>query len=197
MLPKKLISAFGYLFFVVFLAAFTMGAEDCSGNSKQEIEDAGRVNAQQEHFRKIYPLRHYDYSRELDIYQKIYDVRTLHAVQTHSVWRSNTGLVEGDCPSIGYSIPYDVQLTNPLKAMSNNHGRAVIEQSEPNGLWSSKTTQATWIPCANADGTISPIYVESKVTTYPYMVDVNYETNRVKRMADAEITVKIKADKKK
>ncbi len=27
MLPKKLISAFGYLFFVVFLAAFTMGAK--------------------------------------------------------------------------------------------------------------------------------------------------------------------------
>ena len=100
-------------------------------------------------------------------------------------------IIEGDCPSIGYSIPYDVQLTNPLKKIGNARGNIAVEQSEPNGLWSSKTTQATWVPCANADGSISPIYVESKVTTYPYMVDVNYDKNRVTKVADAEISVKI------
>jgi hypothetical protein len=189
---KNVIRNFGYLLFVVFLAAFTMGAEDCDGGSKQETLDAQKVNNQQEHFRKIYPLRHYDYSRELDIYQQIYDVRTLVSVTTHSVWRGNTSVIEGDCVSIGYSIPYDVQLTNPLKAMSNSHGWGIIEQSEPNGLWSSKTTQATWVPCANEDGTLSPIYVESKVTTYPYLVDIDYETNRVTKQKDAEITVKIR-----
>jgi hypothetical protein len=189
---KKVMRFFGYAFFVIFLVGFTVAADDCSGTSKQEKVDAEKVNAQQEHFRKVYPLRHYDYSRELDIYQKIYDIRTLHAVQTHSVWRGEMSIIEGDCPSIGYSIPYDVQLTNPLKAMyGGSGGYGIVEQSEPNGLWSSKTTQSTWVPCANTDGTISPIYVEAKVTTYPYMVDVNYETNRVKRVPDAEISVKI------
>jgi hypothetical protein len=193
MKQKKIVRFIGYMCFFIFLGAFTMGADNCSDNSKQETLDAAKVNAQQEHFRKIYPLRHYDYSRELDIYQKIYDIRTLHAVQTHSVWRGDMSVVEGDCPSIGYSIPYDVQLTNPLKAMYSSGAYGVIEQSEPNGMWSSKTTQATWVPCANEDGTISPIYVESKVTTYPYMVDVNYDKNRVTKVADAEISVKIKA----
>lgn len=193
---SKLVRYCGFAFFFMFLACFTIAADDCGGGSKQEQLDAENVDKQQQHFRKIYPLRFYDYSRELDIYQKIYDVRTLHAVQTHTVWRGEMSVIEGDCPSIGYAIPYDVQLTNPLKTKYRNGGYGVIEQSEPNGLWSSKTTQATWVPCANEDGTISPIYVESKVTTYPYMVEVDYEHNRVRKMPDAEVSVKIKAKDK-
>lgn len=46
--------------------------------------------------------------------------------------------------------------------------------------------------CLNSSGTaIEPVYVESKVTTYPYTVEVNYETNRVKRKVGAKaVTLK-------
>ena len=182
----KLFKKMSIFVVLCFMCVLIMGTEGCD---TQEDRDRRIVNDQQSHYRINQPLPFYDFSRELDIYQQIYDARNMNAV-TYSVWRSNTGMIEGDCPSIGMPIPYDVQLTNPIKRGSNTS--VTIEQAEPNGLYSSKNTAATWVPCACKGGLI-PVYVESKVTTYPFPVTVDYETNRVIPVPNMKPSIIIKS----
>ena len=66
---------------------------------------------------------------------------------------------------------------------------AVIEQAEPNGIFASKNTSATWVMCVGSTGQIEPVYVESKVTIYPGPVSVDYKTNRVVRTGSATVMI--------
>lgn len=174
---------------ILALVAFvSMGA---TGGCDQEDRDKQLVDTQQAHLRKIHPLPYFDYSRELEIYKQIYEARN-QQIATYAVWRSDYGMIEGSCPCLGFPIPYDVQMTNPLRRDGSTG--AVIEQAEPNGLFSSKNTAATWVPCINEKGEISPVYVESKVTSYPYAVEVDLDKNRVTKVKGAKPSVSIKVD---
>jgi len=97
------------------------------------------------------------------------------------------------CPSLGFPIPYDVQLTNPLKISSRygESGVAAIEQPEPSGLYSSKNTSATWIRRLIKMGgktVCVPVYVESKVECYPYPIKVDKKTGLVTPIGAPTIT---------
>jgi len=155
-------------------------------------KDAEAVEAQQSQYSKSQPIPMFDYSLERALAIELYKLRNKASV-THSVWRSDYGIIEGDCPSYGYGIPYDTSLTNPLKIerRSTVAGRAmgVIEQPEPNGLYASKNTTATWVMCLSESGGIEPVYVESKVTVYPGPVIVDYEHNRVRRSGAATVLI--------
>lgn len=163
-----------------------------------ESRDAKRVAQQQSQYEKSQPIPTFDWSRERYLTIHTYIVRNQAAV-THSVWRSDTGVIEGDCPSSGYGIPYDTSLTNPRVATDvdnqgdehSYHGGALtsIEQAEPNGVFASKNTSATWVMCLGRGGTIAPVYVESKVTVYPGPVKVDYDHNRVTRAGPANILI--------
>lgn len=48
----------------------------------------------------------------------------------------------------------------------------------------------SWVLCTGEGGVIEPIYVETKVTAYPYPVEVNYETNRVKKAGASSVTIR-------
>jgi len=176
---------------VVFLSISVLGCM----NSAEE-KDAANVNQQQEQYQAAQPAPKFDWSLERQLAIELYEARN-ERVATHSVWRSDYGMIEGDCPSIGYPLPYDVQLTNPLRVAYSSGGSAVIEQSEPNGLFSSKSTSATWVFCitkVNGEVFESPVYIEGKVTAYAYPVDVNYTTNRVKPIENAIPSVIIKTN---
>ena len=144
------------------------------------------------------PIPTYDWSLERHLVIQLYNVRNQKSA-THSVWRSDRGWVEGDCPSYGYGIPYDTSLTNPLVATDiDNQGEehsyqggalASIEQAEPNGIFASKNTAATWVMCLGESGSIEPVYVETKVTVYPGPVKVDYDKNRVTRSGAATILI--------
>ncbi len=168
-----------FLFLITPL--FLIATSACDGG--QERKDQEIVQAQQEQYAIAQPIPKFDYSLERDVASQLYHARN-ERVATWTVWRSDLGQVEGDCPSIGYPIPYDTSLTNPLALAYPHIGQsAAIEQAEPNGLYSSKNSIATWVRCmskVNGKDVEAPIYIESKVTAYPYPVDVDYETNRVK-----------------
>ncbi len=146
------------------------------------------VERQQDHYMKGQPAPAFNWSLERHLVSELYRVRNKR-VATHAVWRSDYGQVEGDCPSMGYGLPYDTSLTNPLQVVYRDSG-AVVEQAEPNGIFASKNTAATWVMCVGVGGTIEPVYVESKVTIYPGPVKVNYSTNRVVRAGKASVTIK-------
>jgi len=192
------------MFFMMALASCVLLALACccGGGSEAttvESRDAKRVADQQAQYEKGQPIPAFDWSLERHLVIELYRVRNQKAA-THSVWRSDRGIVEGDCPSYGYGIPYDTSLTNPLVATDfdlegDEHdyqggALASIEQAEPNGIFASKNTAATWVMCLGEAGTIEPIYVETKVTVYPGPVKVDYETNRVTRSGAATVLIK-------
>ena len=164
------------------------------GTDSQATQTAKKVAAQQAQYAKAQPVPMYNWSLERHLLIQLYNIRNMKAV-THSVWRSDYGIIEGDCASIGFGMPYDTSLTNPLTTTDEDQkgyatsGLAVIEQAEPNGIFSSKNTAATWVMCAGSTGTIEPVYVETKVTVYPYPVTVNYTDNRVRKSGKASVTI--------
>ena len=165
----------------------------------QEEIDRKAVGAQQAQYGVAQPIPSFDWSLERDIVAQLYHARN-ERVTTHTVWRANSGMIEGDCPSIGYPLPYDTSLTNPLQVgwSSSQGGAGVIEQAEPNGIFASKNSTATWVRCVTeVNGTLveAPVYVESKVTTWAFPVEVNYETNRAIPVSGATPSVTIKAKK--
>lgn len=186
----KKISAF------LVLAFASLALAGCLEGDSQDARDTEAVQRQQSQYAIGQPIPAFDWSLERDLLIQLYQVRNAE-VTTHSVWRSLTGTVEGDCPSMGYGLPYDTSLTNPL-APTNLNQRGVgqgngalttIGQPEPNGVFASTNTAATWVFCLGATGTLEPVYVETTVTVYPGPVDVDYATNRVVRRGDPTVTI--------
>jgi hypothetical protein len=68
--------------------------------------------------------------------------------------------------SIGYGLPYTTQITNPQKIADylSQGGYAILPQAEPNGLYSSDSTSATWVLLVGPTGKPEPTYVESDIT---------------------------------
>lgn len=173
------------------LAMMTFGADGCGGGESQESKDKKTVAAQQSQYAARQPVPAYDWSLERELVRKLYDMRN-QRVATHSVWRSDFGSIEGDCASMGYGIPYDTSLTNPLKATGDSyHSLASIGQAEPNGVFASTNTSATWVICTGSTGALEPVYVESKVTVYPGPMTVDYEINRVLPAGGDRVSIKV------
>lgn len=79
---------------------------------------------------------------------------------------SGKWIYQGKC--IGYGIPYTTSMTasESLQRIETSMGAEweVVPLAEPNGLYASPSTSATWILSVNEDGEITPIYVESEIT---------------------------------
>lgn len=174
----------GLLLIAVFMTAI-VGCNESAGKKEQQV-----VDRQQKQFASGQPIPAFDWSLERDLLIKLYAIRNQNVI-THSVWRSDYGLVEGDCPSIGYGLPYDISLTNPLQKVSSTYGAVAVGQAEPNGIFASTNANATWIMCTGETGAIEPHYIESKVTGYPYEVKVDYTTNRVTRTGKTTVTLQL------
>lgn len=176
----------------LLLLPFLLGSDGgCGGPPSQRATEKATVDRQQDIYLKAQPVPTFDYSLERDRITALYMAR-MNAAQTWSVWRSQTGMLEGDCPSSGYPLPYGVQLTSPdvLAYAGTNVGTATLSQAEPNGLFTNGVTSTgTWVFCVT-DGVIAPVYVESFVTVYPYPVTVDYRDGRVQRAGALTVTLK-------
>jgi hypothetical protein len=175
-----------------------LGLAGCNEKDTVSAQVTQAVDRQQSQYNIAQPVPAFNWSLERDLVIQLYNLRNMRAA-THSVWRSDLGTIEGDCPSIGFGIPYDTSLTNPLRGTRlsengyshNYQGGSIttIEQAEPNGIYASKNTAATWVMCAGDGGQIEPVYVETRVTVYPYPVEVDYETNRAVKAGSASVTI--------
>lgn len=176
---------------VMSMMLFCAAVSGCGDSAEQRDREA--VAEQQEQYTVSQPIPKFDWSLERDVAIQLYQARNEN-VRTWTVWRSDYGMIEGYCESVGYPIPYDVQLTNPLKAVGYSRSKTTIEQAEPNGLYSSHNSIATWVrSIVRVNGKVveAPIYVEGKVTCYPYPVVVDYEANTVRPADGAQPTVTI------
>lgn len=179
-----------YLFIALTSAVALSG---CSMADNTSVQESKVVERQQQQYLIGQPVPVFDWSLERDLQIQLYEIRN-REVSTHSVWRSDYGMIEGDCPSVGYGLPYDTSLTNPLVAdwhRLSNGGGVAIEQPEPNGVFASKNTSATFVMCVDGSGGIAPVYVESKVTSYPFAVSVDYNSNRVIPTGSATVSIQV------
>lgn len=167
----------------------------CQRDSAEQ-KDRRVVEKQQSHYASSQPVPFFDWSLERDFMIQLLKKRN-ESVRTWTVWRSDMGMIEGHTESIGFPLPYDVQLTNPL-AREGTSASVVVEQAEPNGLFSSKNSNATWVRSVvrhNGKVIEVPIYIEGKVTCYPYPIVVDYEKNRVTRAEAESPTVQLEPSK--
>ncbi len=184
------------MMFMLAAAMFALTA--CDGKTSSASKETQAVERQQGQYQKGQPIPTFNWSLERHLLSELYKLRNK-KVTTHAVWRSDYGMIEGDCPSMGYGLPYDTSLTNPLVATDiSQRGQvhscqggalASVEQPEPNGIFASKNTSATWVICVGEAGGLEPVYVESKVTIYPSQVTVDYKNNRVQRTGKATVTI--------
>ncbi len=144
----------------------------------QTDRDRKAVNAQQEQYGMGQPVPSFDHSFERELVINLYSIRNKN-IATHTVIYSKMGTILYDCPSIGYGIPYDTSLTNPWKRETGSNGSVAIGQAEPNGIFASTNTAATFVMCVGAGGVLEPLYFESEVASFPFSLEVNYETARV------------------
>lgn len=185
---------------IAALIVLTMSLAGCLGDDKEKSaqkKEAEAVDRQQSQYSKGQPIPAFDYSLERDLLIQLYKIRN-QKISTHSVWRGNTSIIEDDCPSMGYGLPYDTSLTNPLMGQvvktsrhaSGKNPAVAVGQPEPNGVFASTNTSATWVFCVNKAGLIEPTYVEAKVTAYSGPVKIDYEKNRVVRIGKSNVTLK-------
>ena len=82
-------------------------------------------------------------------------------------------IYQGEC--IGYGIPYTTSMTasESLQRIETSIGAEweVVPLAEPNGLYASPSTSATWILTTDKEGNITPTYVESEITVSQSKLD--------------------------
>lgn len=191
-MKKWFISALTNQFFVPAITIITIAIcgivlTGCDDSANRQ--DSRAVERQQSQYSKAQPIPAYDHSLERQLVIDLYNIRN-ETLQTHSVWRGMTSVIEGDCPSLGYGIPYDTSLTNPLSRSTGSNGAIALGQAEPNGVFASTNTSATWVFCIAASGNAEPHYVEAAVTVYPGPVEVDYSANMATRIGDATVFIK-------
>lgn len=175
--PRKRRKLFTIMLTMVALAAFFMvtTAESCNNDDANDKE-RNTVKDQQSHYLKTQPVPFYEFSQIRDTLIQIYNKIVPETVNTYSVFYSDTGNIIFSCPSAGYPIPADTQLTNPLQIDYYDNG-GVIEQAEPAGVFTSKNTNATWVLCVRKNGEKAPVYSEPKVIAFPF--EVTFEGGRL------------------
>jgi hypothetical protein len=157
-------------------------------------KDAKTVEEQQTIYQQRQPVPRFEYSQERDTLIQIYRLRQ-EARATFTTFHSNgTGDVIFACPSRGYAIPADTQLTNPVARDYAGSGAVVVDQAEPNGLYSSKNTDGTWVLCVRENGEVAPVYSELKVQTFPFEVSWD-EARRMlldqKKQSSSSLTIRV------
>lgn len=125
-------------------------------------------------------------------------------------------IYQGKC--VGYGIPYTTQFTQPETVQRaalpelningqdkgyNEYFTEILPQADPNGLYSSPSTSATWILSVDEEGNITPSYVESEITVTQNKMDARLcedwsLTDDYEKLSDkAEIDGEVKAPESK
>ncbi len=105
--------------------------------------------------------------REKRILKDIIELRDQNGLVTYTyIFSEMTGKYTYIGETIGYGIPCATQFTNPMKVV---YSAAVINQADPNGLFSPASAEGTWVMMLNPDKkTAEPQYIESRISVFTY-----------------------------
>lgn len=182
------------IFALIILAAILLvGCGTANSNViETRQQDAGTIAIVQN--QPVPDIGGYSFERQIVIETFIARNNT---IATYSYLMTLDGRIIEICPSIGYPIPYSTQVTSPEKLANNNpqhlpsYDASVIPQSEPNGLYAPDNAAATFVQCVNADGSVSPAYIEQDVMAFPFRIKSDFQLERI-----GETSFKVDATKK-
>jgi hypothetical protein len=155
------------------LAGLIITVIGCSSQSVANKADMNYTDAQTAIYSRGQPLHQYDYSQDRASFLAIYDARVA-GKATYSVSvPQNGGHPWFECPSRGYPIPADTELTNPERpspVLDGSSTWVTLPQAEPNGTFSGHGSGGTYIQCVDTDGSLYSVYSEPNVMTFPFPV---------------------------
>jgi hypothetical protein len=154
------------------------------------------VAKQDEVYNKTQPVPMFNYSLPRDLWIQFYKASTTSVVRTWSYPVNLEGEPIVELESIGYPIPMDTQLTNPLKIEDRYEGDVPIPQAEPNGLYTSPNTNATIIMTVDGAGKVAPVYSEPTVLCFPFPVEYDREKGMFVRVAGSESSISLDVNSK-
>jgi hypothetical protein len=113
--------------------------------------------------------------RERKLLKDILEMRDQDGLVTYTyVFNELQGKLVFLCNSIGYGIPYATQYTNPQKPLYMDRAdTAVIDQADPNGLFSPSSAEGTWVQCSDPAkaGAVRTVYIEPRIIVSPFKLD--------------------------
>jgi len=154
-------------------AFFVLTAESCdNAPSATQKEAAAQERVQAESQAQVGMPAIVNFAEKRN-YKMIYELRDNpnYATYTYLVGMHNE--LKLLCHSVGYGIPESSQYTNPsmVSYASTNVGVATLPQADPNGLFSSPSSQGTWVMCLGPDGKVAPVRSEPNVLTSPFPME--------------------------
>lgn len=156
----------------ILLAVAALAVAACGNYANQGVaNDKSQTDSQLQQYQKVQPVPFYNWSEQRNTLIQIYNAKN-EARSTWAVFMSYTGVAMFTCPSVGFPIPADTQLTNPQQVVGGpSTGNATVSQMEPDGLYTGSGT-GTYVLCVRSDGKAAPIYWEPPVAMFPYEVKV-------------------------
>lgn len=150
-------------FLICVVAALTMvSASACTHSiSKSNTDEHKAQVADAENLINDQPIPQFSYSQ---IRQNLIEIEK---AQAEGVETTSFAFLQGvkqpiwSCPSIGMAIPETASLSNPLQIVNQNVGSGtwadgVVDQMDPNGIYTSTNGTGTTVMCVDAQGKVKP-----------------------------------------
>lgn len=145
------------------LVACVVGA--CEESDSQTWKDRESTNQIMKEMRAQVGLPNITNFTEAKFARQISELRD-RSIRTWTYYLDMNGGRHLLCESIGYALPYSVQLTNPEAKIINHE--ITLPQAEPNGLFMPASAEASWIMCSDGSGGIVPVYSEPRLLVSPF-----------------------------
>lgn len=159
------------LYFILFVMVFALYACGSSvtqdEQSQQQLANSAIVQNQ-----PVPDLGGYSFERQIMI--DTYIARNSN-VNTYAYMFTMDGKIVEICPSIGFPIPYSTQLSNPTKVDWIHGSYWALPNAEPNSLYPPADAAATLVQCVQPDGSVTPVYIEWYVLSFPYRIKSDYQ----------------------
>lgn len=191
---NKLYYIVGMLLVVMSLILSGCGPSSSDASASTAKEEANKVAMNTDRLNTNQPAPQFDWSLERYIMGEMMKARN-ERVSTYSyVISSYTGQILDYCPSIGYPLAANTQMTNPEVVIDFGFGESrsgvTLPQAEQNGLYPSPSTSGTFVPCVNANGDLVPRYMEENVRTYVEPMTMGPDGYLIPN-GDAEFVIKL------
>jgi hypothetical protein len=154
---------------IILAAFFVLTAESCDGqpNATQK-EAATQERIQSESQAQVGMPAIVNFAEKRN-YKMIYELRDNpnYSTYTYLIGMSNNHTPL--CHSVGYGIPESSEYTNPqmIGYQAERTGVVTLPQADPNGLFSSPSSNGTWVMCMFKDNKVLPVRSEPSVLTLP------------------------------
>ena len=153
---------------IALAAFFALTAESCNNQTTDGKEAAAQTRMTAEADAEVGMPAIVNFTEKRN-YKMIYELRDQPNYATHTYIVDMNGHFHKLCDSVGYGIPESSEYTNPAKEIdSGSTGIATLPQADPNGLYSSPSSNGTWIMCVDPSGKVVPVRSEPNVITSPF-----------------------------